>query len=204
MKLAKFKAPNTFLIIFSLIVLAAILTWVIPGGSYDKEIVDGKERLKEGSFEYVESNPQGPGDILMAPIEGFVDAALIIGFVFLVGGAFGVLQRTRAVDSAIKAIAKAHNRSSAVRIFLIPILMTIFSLMGAIFGFSEEVIPFVLIFIPLALVIGYDSITGVAIPFIGAGDCGIAAVFRTPVSDYYLDNHHRHRHYLCNFLCQQD
>ncbi|MBU1652815.1 YfcC family protein, partial [bacterium] len=179
MKLTRFKAPNTYLIIFSLIVLVAIFTWFLPGGKYQRAEMDGREVLVPGSFEYVESNPQGIGAILMAPIRGFMDAALIIGFVLITGGTFGVLTRTKAVDAAIKAIAKAHSRSKVVRLLLIPILMVIFSLMGAIFGFSEEVIPFILIFVPLALILGYDTITGIAIPFVGAG-AGFAGAFFNP------------------------
>ena len=179
MNISRIKAPNTVLIISSLIVIVAALTWIIPGGEYEKTTVDGRESIVPGSFEYVESNPQGVGDILTAPIEGFVDASLIIGFVLLVGGAFGVLQKTEAVDSLIKAIARAHSRSRAIRILLIPLLMTIFSFMGGVFGFSEEVIPFILIFVPLALMIGYDTITGIAIPFVGAG-AGFAGAFLNP------------------------
>ena len=179
MKISKFKAPNTFLIIFSLIIVVSVFTWIIPGGQYDREVRDGREILIGDSFRYVESNPQNIGDVLMAPIEGFVDAALIIGFVILIGGTFGVLQKTGAVEAAIKAIARAHGKSTFVRSMLIPILMIIFSLMGGIFGFSEEVIPFILILVPLALVIGYDSIVGVAIPFVGAG-AGFAGAFLNP------------------------
>ena len=84
MKLSKFKAPNTFLIIFSLIVVVAAFTYIIPGGKYEREIKDGREILIGDSFHYVESNPQNLGDVLMAPIKGFVDAALIIGFVILI------------------------------------------------------------------------------------------------------------------------
>jgi len=100
------------------------------------------------SFHYVESNPQSIPDIFMAPIKGFVEAALIIGFVLFVGGIFGVLQKTQAVDSVIKSIAKAHKKSKIVKIMLIPLFMILFSLGGAAFGMSEEIIPFILIFVP--------------------------------------------------------
>lgn len=179
MKISKLKTPNTYVIIFSLIALVALSTWFIPGGKYDMTIIDGRELILSDSFHYVQSNPQGIGDVLMAPINGFVDAALIIGFVLLVGGAFGVLQKTEAIDALIKSITKTYMKSPLVRALLIPLLMTIFSFMGAVFGFSEEVIPFVLIFIPLSLMIGYDTVTGVAIPFVGAG-MGFAAAFLNP------------------------
>lgn len=179
MKIARLKAPNTYLIIFSLIILVAALTWIIPAGEFERVTQEGKEVVQPNSFEYTESNPQNIDDILEAPIQGFVDASLIIGFVLIVGGAFSVFQKTEAIDSAIKSIAKAHESSKAVRILVIPIFMLIFSTAGAVFGMSEETIPFVLIFVPLALVLGYDSITGVAIPFLGAG-AGFAGAFFNP------------------------
>ena len=147
MKFEKLKAPNTFLIIFSLIILIAISTWIIPAGEFNKHEVKGKMVIISESYHQVESNPQGISDILMAPIKGIKRAALIIGFVLIVGGAFSVFQKTDAVNSGIFAIVKAHSKYKIVRILLVPILMTLFSLGGAIFGMSEEVIPFILIFI---------------------------------------------------------
>lgn len=179
MNLKKIKIPNTFIIIFSLLIVTAFLTWILPSGEYQRIEVNGKNIVVNDSFKFVEGNPQGIGDILMAPIRGFVDASLIIGLVFIVGGAFAVFQKTEAVDSVILGIAKAHNKSKMVRLLLIPIFMTIFSLGGAIFGMSEEVIPFILVFVPLALALGYDTITGIAIPFIGAG-AGFAGAFLNP------------------------
>jgi len=179
MKLSKIKAPNTYLIIFSLIILIASLTWIVPGGTFDKTVVDNRSQLIPGSFRYMDSQPQGFFDILMAPIRGFVDAALIIGFVLIVGGSFYILQRTQAVDAVIKTIAHAHQSSRLIQRMLIPLFMFIFSFAGAVFGMSEEVIPFVLLFIPLALALGYDTVIGVAIPFVGAG-AGFAAAFINP------------------------
>ncbi len=179
MKLSKMKSPNSFVIIFAMIVMLAVLTWVLPAGEFEREIINGREMVINNTYHFVESNPQNIDDILSAPIKGFVDAAMIIGFVLIVGGAFGIFQKTQAVDSGIKAIAKAHNKYSLVRKSLIPIFMTIFSLAGAIFGMSEEIIPFILVFVPMALLLGYDSITGIAIPFVGAG-VGFAGAFLNP------------------------
>ena len=179
MRLNKIKAPNTFLIIFSLIIVTAILTWLIPSGEFDTTEKNGKEIVVSGSYHQVDKNPQGVFDILTSPIDGFVDAALIIGFTLIVGGAFGVFTRTEAVDSGIKAIAKAYSSSYMIRKLLIPIFMILFSLGGSVFGMGEEVIPFILIFVPMALMLGYDTITGVAIPFVGAG-AGFAGAFINP------------------------
>ncbi|MEO1085466.1 MAG: TIGR00366 family protein, partial [Acidobacteriota bacterium] len=108
-----------------------------------------------------------------------IAAAAIIGFVLLVGGAFSVLQATGAVDQSIRRLAAAHSRHRFVEVMWIPIFMGLFSLGGAVFGMSEEVIPFILVFVPLSLRLGYDSIVGVAVPFVGAG-AGFAGAFLNP------------------------
>jgi len=181
LKPMKYKAPNTYILIFSIIILMAIMTWIIPSGEYDRTEMNGRTIVVAESYHNTESNPQGIGAILMAPIRGFADksAALIVGFVLIVGGIFAVLAKTNAIDAAIKTVAKAHQKSPVVEVLFIPIFMTIFSLGGGSFGMGEEVIPFILIFVPLALALGYDSIVGVAIPFVGAG-AGFAGAFLNP------------------------
>jgi uncharacterized ion transporter superfamily protein YfcC len=175
----RLKLPNTFVLLFSILALIALATWLVPGGKYDTHVVDGKTLIDPASFHYVASKPQGFAALMMAPIKGFVEAAQIIGFVLIVGGAFAVLQRTEAIDSLIKSIAKAHAHSRLVRATVIPLFVTLFSLGGATFGMCEEAIPFILIFVPLALALGYDSIIGVSIPFVGS-QVGFAAAFLNP------------------------
>ncbi|NNF59442.1 MAG: putative basic amino acid antiporter YfcC [Rhodothermaceae bacterium] len=190
----RFKAPDTTLIIFSIIVLAAILTWIIPAGAFQKaEIeVEGagtREVVVPGSYAPIERADESVGSrlihtvaiIFQAPILGFVDedAAPIIAFVLLIGGAFAVLQKTGAVDAALRRLVQASQRSRAIELLLIPLFMALFSLGGAVFGMAEETIPFVLIFVPLALALGYDSLVGAAIPFLGSA-AGFAAAFFNP------------------------
>lgn len=177
--MSKLKFPNTFVLLFALLALIALSTWLVPGGQYETQMVDGKKVIVAGSFHHVPSQPQGFVALLMAPIKGFVEAALIIGFVLIVGGAFSVLQRTEAIDAMIKSVARAHTRSAFVRVALIPVFITLFSLGGATFGMAEEAIPFVLIFIPLALALKYDTIVGVSIPFVGS-QIGFATAFLNP------------------------
>lgn len=175
----KLRVPNTYLLIFSLLVLIAILTWIIPGGKYERSIVNGREVVIPGSFKYVESNPQDLFDLFIAPLKGFKEAALIIGFILFVGGAFNVLTSTGAIDAFIKKLLLMHNKSPFMRAAFIPLLVILFSFGGATFGMNEEVIPFVLILVPIALALGYDSIVGVAIPLIGA-HIGFASAYLNP------------------------
>jgi uncharacterized ion transporter superfamily protein YfcC len=171
--------PNTFVLLFAILALIALATWLVPGGKYDTHLVNGKQLVDPNTFHYVASAPQGLVALMKAPIKGFVEAAQIIGFVLIVGGAFAVVQRTEAIDTAIRSIARAHEHSALVRATIIPVFVTLFSLGGATFGMNEEVIPFILIFVPLALALGYDTITGVAIPFLGS-QVGFGAAFLNP------------------------
>jgi uncharacterized ion transporter superfamily protein YfcC len=175
----KLKVPNTYLLIFSLLVLIAIMTWIIPGGEYERTTMNGREVVVQNSFKYVDNNPQGFFALFISPLKGFVEAGLIIGFVLIVGGAFNVLARTKAIDSLITKLAKAHKNSKALRTMFIPVLILMFSLGGATFGMNEEIIPFVLIIVPICLALGYDSIVGVAIPLVGA-HVGFASAFLNP------------------------
>lgn len=175
MKIQKFRAPNTYFFIVIIMAFVAILTWLIPGGQYLSD--PANTQLK--TFHFIQNTPQGIWAFLTAPIRGFVDAAQIIGFVLLVGGAFGVFQKTEALDTAIKELVLAQQKRKWLQKSLLPIITILFSLGGAVFGMSEEVIPFILLLIPLAIALGYDSITGVAIAYVGA-HTGFAAAFLNP------------------------
>ncbi|MCK4577928.1 MAG: YfcC family protein [Candidatus Marinimicrobia bacterium] len=178
-KLTSFKTPNTYAILLSILVLMAVLTWILPGSQYDRVEINGRLVVDPDTFTYVEAARQGIPELLMAPIRGFVNAAEIIGFVLLIGGVFGILQRTQAIETGVRSLARAHQTSKLVRTITIPLFMVLFSLGGAIFGMAEETIPFILIFVPMAYALGYDTVTGIAIPFIGAG-AGFAGAFLNP------------------------
>lgn len=175
----KIKVPNTYLLIFSLLVIIVALTWIIPGGEYQRGLINGREVVIQNSFKYVNNNPQGLFALFIAPLKGFVEAGLIIGFVLIVGGAFNVLAKTKAIDSLINKLAKIHRTNKTLHKMFIPILIIMFSLGGATFGMNEEIIPFVLIIVPICLALGYDSIIGVAIPLVGA-HVGFASAFLNP------------------------
>lgn len=110
MKISKLKAPNTYVIISSIIILVAVLTYIVPAGEFERIEKNGRILVVPGTFQETESNPQFIDSVLMAPINGFIAAAEIIGFVLIVGGAFSVFQQTEAVDSAINGIAAAYKK----------------------------------------------------------------------------------------------
>jgi len=179
MKLPKVKLPHTLVLIYVMVVLTVVATWIVPGGEYQRVEKDGRQMPVADSFREVAGRPQGVGALFVSPVKGFIDAAAIIAIVFIVGGAFAVIQKTGTVAAFIQALALKFGRSRALRALLIPSTMIVFSLGGAVFGMCEETMPFILIFVPLALSLGYDSLVGTAIPFLGAA-AGFAGAFFNP------------------------
>lgn len=175
--MTKIRVPHTFVIVFAITVLVAISTWFVPAGQYDRaQNEHGKPVVIAGSYHAVPSEPQGIFAILKAPIRGIVAAAEIIAFILIIGGTFKIIFLSGAISAAIVKIAKKlYGRE----IVVIPVIMALFSLGGATFGMSEETIPFVAIFVPFAIALGYDSIVGMAMPFVGAG-LGFAGAMFNP------------------------
>lgn len=175
-KLKKFSVPHTYTLIFILVLITGVSTWLIPSGVYDREVVDGREVVISGTYHEAEANPQGFIEIFRSPIDGFVDAAEIIGFVLLVGGSFGIINKTGAIEASIGvAVKKLKHRAY----LLIPVCMVIFGLAGSIAGMGEELIPFYMIFVPLMCSLGYDTLTGVSVVFI-ASELGFMASTTNP------------------------
>lgn len=184
------KIPHTYVIIFSFIIAAAILTWVIPGGVFQREIqiVNNQEReiIVKDSFSKTANNPQ-TWEILSALYDGFIAKADIIVFILIIGGAFWILNESRSVDVGIQAFLKFSMRLNKFKLIekiginniIITLIMLLFSLFGATFGMSEETIAFIIIFVPLSIKMGYDSIVGVSMCFVGAG-LGFAGALFNP------------------------
>jgi uncharacterized ion transporter superfamily protein YfcC len=175
----RFRMPHTLVIVGALIAIVLVLSWLIPSGTYERIEKDGRTVTVPGTYRQVEKHYLGPQWLLTSPIKGFLDGALIIGFLLVIGGAFNVIQETGSIDFAIRRVTAALSRRPALEKLTIPVLMIIFSLGGSVFGMAEETIPFILIFVPLSLSLGYDSIVGVSIPFLGAA-AGFAAAFFNP------------------------
>ena len=179
------KMPHTLVIIFGIILLVAVATYFVPGGAYERVVNEaGRTVVVDGTFSYIESNPQGLFAILQAPFEGIISAAEIIAFLFIVGGAINVVSRTKAIDLGIvKLVDKLKGRE----ILIIPILTFIFSIGGAVFGMSEEAIPFITLLLPLMLALGYDSILTVAVTYL-ACILGFSTAMLNPFTVHIAQN----------------
>lgn len=161
--MSRLKVPNTYVIIFAVILISAVSTWFVSGGE-----------------------PQ-TWQIFSALYEGFSQQAGIIAFVLVIGGAFWVVNSTRAVDDGImKFIRKVQGlekfslvRKLGVGNIVITLVMLLFGIFGAVFGMSEETIAFVAVVIPLAKSLGYDDFVGVCMVYVAA-HVGFAGAMLNP------------------------
>ena len=180
------KVPHTYVIVFCIIVVAAIMTWFIRPGMY----VGGQFYYEEDlPAEYQEVfHPEAQTwQVFSALFNGFVQQSKIIIFILMIGGAFWIMNKSRAIDMGIFSFLKFTQRLENHRFIrflgidniIIVLIMLLFSLFGAIFGMSEECIAFVIIIIPLAISMGYDSIVGLCMVYVAA-HIGFAGAILNP------------------------
>ena len=179
----KRKVPHTFVIVFCCILLAAMMTWFIKPGKYIPEQV-GEEQVM--AFYYQDEMPEPYArefhaepqtwQVFSALFKGFEKQSGIIVFILIVGGAFWIMNKSKAIDTGILAFLgftkklerRKWIRKIGVNNIIITLIMILFSLFGSVFGMSEETIAFTLIIIPLAISMGYDSIVGVCMVYVAA------------------------------------
>ncbi|MFA1820037.1 YfcC family protein [Virgibacillus oceani] len=177
-KKSRFKMPHTYVLLFGVIVFAGLLTYVLPAGQFDRyeDPETGRELVDAATYGTVEANPQNLFDMLMAVPKGMENGAYIIFFVFIVGGAFGIIQSTGVIDRGINVLIEKLNGRE---IWAVPLFIILFSFTGAVMGLAEELLPFYPIMVVLAIRMGFDSITGVSLVLLGAG-AGFAGAFLNP------------------------
>ncbi len=185
----KFSFPTAFTILFLLLVLIALATWLVPAGSYDYD-ADGAPI--PGTYHQQESNPQALlASALKGPIAGMygiegedgsvdvwnygelfgaIDVAL---FVLIIGGFLGVTMKTGAINAGIAwVVAKLKGKEK----WMFPILMTIFAIGGTSYGMAEESLAFYALIITVMLAAGYDALSAAALLMLG---CGIGVLGST-------------------------
>lgn len=161
-----FRSPHTLVLLFGMIVFALLLTYVLPAGEYERIIDEhGRMQVVPGTFQ------ETPGQALLSPLtvftavpRGLAAAAEIIFFIFIIGGTFAVLRETGAIDAALGA---ALRRLGHRPLLLIIGGVALFMAGSSTIGMAEEYLPFVPVLVALAIALGYDALTGVAIMAVG-------------------------------------
>lgn len=158
-------------------VIFAVLTWIVPSGSYQRQEVNGREVTVAGTYEqsektYIDEETgdevdlrQGVFDVLQAPTRGIQEAIEVVAFILIVGGSFQVITKTGAITSGMGRVVRRFKNKD---ILIIPIAMVLFALGGTSFGMAEETLPFFAIFMPIMMAMGFDSMTAFMVVFVGA------------------------------------
>lgn len=163
--------PNTWIIIAAMVAIVAILSWIVPSGSYDYEQVDVNGTMRnvaiDGTYHVVdksETKPTGFLGVFAALYSGCVSAADIIFVIMCCSGTFGVMVKTGAFHAGIGAVMRKVGKKALI---MVPILMTVFGLGGSVFGMLSEFYGFYPLIVGLGVAMGYDAMFGFAIIALG-------------------------------------
>ena len=173
------KFPHVYVILFLIIIIASILTWIINPNQYDFQLDEEGNPTKlidPDTYHPVDRNGIDPWEMMLSIPKGMGQVASIIFFIFIVGGSFNVVQATGAVESGIRTTANALKGKEVALLFVIVVL---FSIGGTTFGMAEEALVFIPMLVPLAIALGYDSLTGLALALVGPC-AGFSAAFMNP------------------------
>ena len=173
----QFKVPHVYAIIFALMVIFAVLTWIVPSGSYQRQEVNGREVTVAGTYEqsektYIDEETgdevdlrQGVFDVLQAPTRGIQEAIEVVAFILIVGGSFQVITKTGAITSGMGRVVRRFKNKD---ILIMPLAMVLLAVGGTSLGMAEETLPFFAIFLPIMMAMGFDSMTAFMVVFVGA------------------------------------
>lgn len=176
------KTPNTFVILFILVLIASALTYIIPAGEYQrvKDSVTGLNIAVPGSFHAVEASSVAPWLIPLKFFEAISSSSVskLLAFIFIIGGSFEIVIQSGCIEAICgKVIAIFKDKG----ILIIPVFVAIFSIFGFTMGLSTASIIFVPIGISIARALGFDSLTGMAMVMLGT-NAGFAAGVYNPFS----------------------
>ncbi|MEG0779194.1 MAG: Na+/H+ antiporter NhaC family protein [Oscillospiraceae bacterium] len=165
----KFSFPDTYVLILCLLLLAAALTYLIPAGSYDRvqDLAAGREVVVPGTYHVIEQTPVSLGGLFMAIPKGMMKNAITVFFIFIIGGAFGVVNATESLHRLIARVIHRTGGSHKRAELVVVLLAAIFALAGGVIGMAEECLAFLPIMIALTIGLGFDAVVGVAIVMLG-------------------------------------
>lgn len=161
----KFVFPNTYVIIILMMIVAVLLTWIIPSGEFErvKDEVSKQSIIIPGTFKYIENNPISFLQIPVYIMKGLAKASDIVFLVIIVGGAFNIIIETGMFQSFAGRLTKVFSNKE---VLIIPAFSTIFALACTTMGVNTF-IGFAPIAVIIARSIGYDAIVGVSMVALG-------------------------------------
>jgi len=158
------KFPNAIVLLFALIVIIGLASYVIPSGEYNSVEIDGKQVIDPNSFHIIEKTPLKPLDFFKAIPLGLQNASALIFMIFLIGGSISIFESTGAIEGAVAGFARKFGREKSSVVLIL--ITTFFAFLGAFPGMLEAAIPFAPLCVGIAVSLGYDVIVGISITVI--------------------------------------
>lgn len=156
---------NPYILLFLVIAICGLLSYIIPAGSFERQVVDGKTMVVANSYTVIEPNRATIIDIFRAIPYGFIGSAPVIAIILIIGGTLNIYDKTGAIPLAIyKLISRLGTKSSNL---LIIAFFLIFALLGGFLGWIETMLPFTPLVVAIMLALGLDSLVAVSIVIVG-------------------------------------
>ncbi len=178
------RIPHPVVMLFAIIVLTAILSYILPAGNYEREVIDGRERVVPGTYEVIESTPIGLIEMFTAIPLGYKTAAEIIFIVLASGVMFGVLEKSGMIENTVGSLVK--NLGLKRKYFIVVMMTFIFGLLGVMIGYENN-IAMVPIAAVMSLALGGDLILAAGIS-VGAITVGFGL---SPINPYTVGTGHK-------------
>lgn len=175
------RFPHPLTLLLGAVVIAAVLTWILPGGEFERieHPETGREVVVAGSYHRVDAEPVGPFDAIIALPRGMVEAGEVIFLVFLVGGAFMVIDRTGAFRAGLDRVVRGLGRHE---LLVIPIACFAFGLGGVLMNMQEEFIALIPVLLLLTSRLGFNATVAVAMSL---GAAAVGASF-SPINPFQV------------------
>ena len=177
LKKKAFEFPHVFVVMFSMMVIALIMTYLIPSGTYARVVNEatGRRVVDPSTFQYIDKKYLNPLKLLPFITEGLIQAAMVSFSVFIMGGMWAVINETGTIGVAIGNIAK---KLKGRELLVFPMLMFVFAVVAAFIGAAELSIVYLPAIMPLMLMMGYDNVTAAA-----AVLCGLFGSFSASLTN---------------------
>ena len=166
------RFPDALTLMLACIAIAALLTWILPAGEFNRvaDAATGRDVVVAGSYHAVERSPVGPFDAVVAIPRGMIESASVIFLVILVGGGIFVVERTGVLRRSVHSLLR---RTGGRELIVVPLVCAVFTAGGALQGMSEEIVALVPALLLLTGGLGYPPVAAAAMS-LGSAAVGIA------------------------------
>lgn len=162
-----FRIPHIFTLLFMIIAVCAILSWILPAGEFERTQSGNYNVVVPGTYHTVESTPVGVFDTVKAVYTGMVDAGSIVFFLFIASAGIGLVIQTGAMNGFLAALLKLLRGKAQAAI--IPVFLIVLGIASSTVGVFSEAFPFIPIFVCICIAMGYDALVGMAIVALACG-----------------------------------